>query len=341
MSLAQITLTTNKSISSVGDYIRKIGQGEKGQILPVLVTDANGSAYDLTGKNLVFFENKSSGAIIVDDGSDVNSGKFAPVDLKNGRFDYTLQKQVYMEDGTCWFDITNQDGTVVDTTRSFKFVVIPDVKIHVNSDSYVSSLEGLVAHYRSTVDTTVSENKQLINELTNRINQSISKSQNDFSSKLSDWQNDYNAWKAEKETDLTAQLKSITDQINSDKSTTNQIHNELVDIQGQIEAVKKTLSSIDFTKFVTQDQLKTNLDKTNQELENLQGQLKTKADNQTIQNQLETKANTQDVTTNAQRIAALENAGFIKGKFDGFTSADEAKQWSQQNHGIAVFDDGT
>ena len=98
MSLAQITLTTNKSISSVGDYVRKIGQGEKGQILPVLVTDENGSAYDLTGKNLVFSENKVSGAIIVDDGSDVNSGKFTPVDLKNGRFDYTLQKQAYMED---------------------------------------------------------------------------------------------------------------------------------------------------------------------------------------------------------------------------------------------------
>ena len=41
------------------------------------------------------------------------------------------------------------------------------------------------------------------------------------------------------------------------------------------------------------------------------------------------------------RASALENAGFIKGKFDGFTSADEAKQWSQQNHGIAIFDDGT
>ena len=138
---------------------------------------------------------------------------------------------------------------------------------------------------------------------------------------MSDWQKDYNAWKAEKETDLTAQLKSITDQIDSDKSTTNQIHNELVDIQGQIEAVKKNLSSIDFTKFVTQEQLKTNLDKINQELG--------------------TKANTQDVTTNAQRIAALENAGYVKGKFDGFASADEAKQWSKQNHGIAIFNDET
>ena len=46
MSLAQIVLTTNKTTSNVGDYVRKIGQGERGQVLPVVVTDANGEAYD-------------------------------------------------------------------------------------------------------------------------------------------------------------------------------------------------------------------------------------------------------------------------------------------------------
>ena len=206
MSLAQITLTTNKSISSVGDYVRKIGQGEKGQILPVLVTDANGSAYDLTGKNLVFSENKSSGAIIVDDGSDVDSGKFTPVDLKNGRFDYTLQKQVYMEDGTCWFDIVNQDGTVVDTTRSFKFVVIPDVKIHVNSDSYVSSLDGLIAHVNSAGNKAIEDINNLVTQLTNEVNAKKSEADNissqltkkfddkmtDLNNQLSDYQAKYN-----------------------------------------------------------------------------------------------------------------------------------------------------
>lgn len=43
------------------------------------------------------------------------------------------------------------------------------------------------------------------------------------------------------------------------------------------------------------------------------------------------------------KVSTLETEAsqHIKGKFDGFTSADEAKQWSQQNHGIAIFDDGT
>lgn len=203
MSLAQITLTTNKSISSVGDYVRKIGQGEKGQILPVLVTDANGSAYDLTGKNLVFSENKDSGAIVVDDGSYVKSGKFTPVDLKNGRFDYTLQEQVYMEDGTCWFDIVNQDGTVVDTTRSFKFVVIPDVKIHVNSDSYVSSLNGLIAHVNSAGNKVIEDINNVVTQLTNEVNAKKSEADNissqltkQFDDKMTDLNNQLSAYQA-------------------------------------------------------------------------------------------------------------------------------------------------
>lgn len=50
MSLAQIVLTTNKTTSNVGDYVRKIGQGEKGQVLPVIVVDATGTPYDILAR---------------------------------------------------------------------------------------------------------------------------------------------------------------------------------------------------------------------------------------------------------------------------------------------------
>lgn len=320
MTNDQLVLQVNKiNISPDKTYV-KYNQNERGKVLDVTVIDNDGiNAYDLTNKKIRFVDNKEDNKLVLDDEAD-NPGHFTRTADAQGKFSYTFHDLVYQRSGIARFEIYT-DADHIDATANFEIQIETTSSLSAANESYISSLEGLVAHYRSTVDTTVSENKQLINELTNRINQSISKSQNDFSSKLSDWQNDYNAWKAEKETDLTAQLKSITDQIDSDKSTTNQIHNELVDIQGQIEAVKKNLSSIDFTKFVTQDQLKTNLDKINQELG--------------------TKANTQDVTTNAQRIAALENAGYIKGKFDGFASADEAKQWSKQNHGIAIFNDET
>lgn len=186
MSLAQIVLTTNKTTSNVGDYVRKIGQGERGQILPVVITGANGEAYDLSDKNLVFSENKDSGKYVVDDGKDSRSGKFTLTDPQNGKFTYTLQEQVYPESGTAWFDIVSADGTVLDTTVSFRFVVIPAPTLHVNNDNYSSTLEALQAHYQGVIKNTETQTQNLINSLTDKIDQAISNGQNDIANELSD-----------------------------------------------------------------------------------------------------------------------------------------------------------
>ena len=186
MSLAQIVLTTNKTTSNVGDYVRKIGQGERGQVLPVVVTDAKGAAYDLTNKSIVFSENKDSGKYVVDDGKASTSGKFTLTDPQNGKFSYTLQDQVYPESGTAWFDIVSSDGTVLDTTVTFKFVVIPNATLHVDSDSYSSTLEALQAHYQGVIKNTEVQTQNLINSLTDKINRAISNGQNDIANELSD-----------------------------------------------------------------------------------------------------------------------------------------------------------
>lgn len=245
MSLAQITLTTNKSISNVGDYIRKIGQEERGQVLPVVVTDANGSAYDLTGKSIIFSENKDSGKYVVDDGKDSNSGKFDVPDPKSGKFNYTLQEQVYPESGTAWFDIVSQDGTVLDTTRTFRFVVIPNTTLHVNDDSYSSTLQALEAHYQAVISRTENNTQQLVNSLTEKINQAISNGQKDVANELSDARaklqqittdadNLKNSWNAEfgiekqNFTDLQNQWKAQTAKINQDANSQIQAINDNV-----------------------------------------------------------------------------------------------------------------
>ena len=186
MSLAQIVLTTNKTTSNVGDYVRKIGQGERGQVLPVVVTDANGAVYDLTNKSIVFSENKDSGKYVVDDGKASTSGKFTLTDPQNGKFSYTLQEQVYPESGTAWFDIVSADGTVLDTTVSFRFVVIPAPTLHVNDDNYSSTLEALQAHYQGVIKNTETQTQNLINSLTDKIDQAISNGQRDVANELSD-----------------------------------------------------------------------------------------------------------------------------------------------------------
>ncbi|WP_232804797.1 BppU family phage baseplate upper protein [Lactobacillus crispatus] len=236
MSLAQITLTTNKTTSNVGDYVRKIGQEERGQILPVIVVDTTGTPYDLSDKKIVFSESKDSGKYVVDDGKASTSGKFTLTDPQNGKFSYTLQEQVYPESGTAWFDIINADGTVLDTTVSFRFVVIPAPTLHVNNDNYSSTLAALQAHYQGVIKNTEVQTQNLINSLTDKIDQAISNGQRDVANQLTDmrnqlqaiqnrengliqnWTADFNARKADFDklkSDWQAQSKAISDSLSS------------------------------------------------------------------------------------------------------------------------------
>ncbi|MCI6761364.1 MAG: DUF2479 domain-containing protein [Lactobacillus johnsonii] len=491
MSLAQITLTTNKTVSNVGDYVRKIGQDERGQVLPVIVVDATGTPYDLSDKKIVFSESKDSGKYVVDDGKDSRSGKFTLTDAKNGKFSYTLQEQVYPESGTAWFDIVSADGTVLDTTASFRFVVIPAPTLHVNDDNYSSTLEALQAHYQGVIKNTETQTQNLINSLTDKINRAISNGQNDVANELSDaraklqqittdannlknswnaefetekqnftdlqnqWkaqtakinqdansqiqaindnaaqqlknnqsandaaikevngqrdaainqantnfqneinklQQDYNAWKAEKLADFTKSLQNLTDQINTDQADLTNFNKQLSDTKTELANMVKQLDSIDFARFVTGDQFKEAMSKkasgikvrglrgdyvmavnandsnidatpstqqaglvdsgvlaaavqaladaildknhyTKQEVDGIKQNIL-----DTITNKTKDMATTQDVAANAQRITALENAGFAKIKLDGFSTADDAKKWSADNNGIAMFAD--
>ena len=491
MSLAQITLTTNKTVSNVGDYVRKIGQDERGQVLPVIVVDATGTPYDLSDKKIVFSESKDSGKYVVDDGKDSRSGKFTLTDAKNGKFSYTLQEQVYPESGTAWFDIVSADGTVLDTTVSFRFVVIPAPTLHVNDDNYSSTLEALQAHYQGVIKNTETQTQNLINSLTDKINRAISNGQKDVANELSDaraklqqittdannlknswnaefetekqnftdlqnqWkaqtakinqdansqiqaindnaaqqlknnqsandaaikevngqrdaainqantnfqneinklQQDYNAWKAEKLADFTKSLQSLTDQINTDQADLTNFNKQLSDTKTELANMAKQLDSIDFARFVTGDQFKEAMSKkasgikvrglrgdyvmavnandsnidatpstqqaglvdsgvlaaavqaladaildknhyTKQEVDGIKQNIL-----DTITNKTKDMATTQDVAANAQRITALENAGFAKIKLDGFSTADDAKKWSADNNGIAMFAD--
>lgn len=491
MSLAQITLTTNKTVSNVGDYVRKIGQDERGQVLPVIVVDVTGTPYDLSDKKIVFSESKDSGKYVVDDGKDSRSGKFTLTDAKNGKFSYTLQEQVYPESGTAWFNIVSADGTVLDTTVSFRFVVIPAPTLHVNDDNYSSTLEALQAHYQGVIKNTETQTQNLINSLTDKINRAISNGQKDVANELSDaraklqqittdannlknswnaefetekqnftdlqnqWkaqtakinqdansqiqaindnaaqqlknnqsandaaikevngqrdaainqantnfqnelnklQQDYNAWKAEKLADFTKSLQSLTDQLSTDQADLTNFNKQLSDTKIELANMAKQLDSINFARFVTGDQFKEAMSKkasgikvrglrgdyvmavnandsnidatpstqqaglvdsgvlaaavqaladaildknhyTKQEVDGIKQNIL-----DTITNKTKDMATTQDVAANAQRITALENAGFAKIKLDGFSTADDAKKWSADNNGISMFAD--
>ena len=158
MSLAVINLPTNKTESTVSDHVRKIGQGEKGLTLEVIVMDSDSSGYDLTNKVITFSENKVGGKIVVDSAKD----NFERLNDTAGRFRYKLAESVYAASGEAWFSISTPSGDVIDTTKSFNIDVIEDASIHINNDNYVSTLTALETHYKSIIQRTEDDNAALL-----------------------------------------------------------------------------------------------------------------------------------------------------------------------------------
>ena len=216
MSLAILTLPTNKSISTVSDHVRKIGQGEAGQKLEVIVTDADGSGYNLDGKTLEFSENKEGGKIV----SDNDQNHFEIKDAKAGRFVYTLAPAVYAASGVAWFDITSADGSVIDTTKNFNIDVIEDESIHINNDNYVSSLASFETHYDGVIKKAKEDSEALLTKIDGQLSQALA---------------DNNKKAADSLNDQKAQLQKLID-------STNQLQTDWND---QFTKQKQSLSDVD------------------------------------------------------------------------------------------------
>lgn len=221
MSLDLITLQTNKSITVANNNIRVIRQSEKGLVLPVALLNTNGVPYDLTGKSLVFSETKTSNKIVIDDGTGDNAGKFQITDAKNGKFNYTLQAQVYAASGEAWFEIKNGD-TVVDTTQNFKFNVLEEANINVSNSDYVSSLKALQSHLQGTIDKAEASINDTAKNLTNTSNKAkqdainaINQAKNTATTTLNNLNSQYSSYLS-KYQKLEADLKTQQAKIQND-----------------------------------------------------------------------------------------------------------------------------
>lgn len=256
MSLAQITLATNKTVSNVDDYVRKIRQGEAGQRLEVIITDADGSGYNLDGKTLEFSENKEGGKIVSDNDQD----HFEIKDAKTGRFVYTLAPAVYAASGTAWFDITSADGSVIDTTKNFNIDVIEDESIHINNDNYVSNLISLETHYDGVIKKTKEDSEALLAKINDQLSQALNDNNQKATSSLADQkaqlqkfiestnqlQTDWNAQKV-------AIQKAADDQLKANKDANDA---EIADVKKQLA---DELAKVDQSQIVSLNNMITEL----------------------------------------------------------------------------------
>ena len=256
MSLAQITLPTNKTVSNVDDYVRKIRQGEAGQRLEVIITDADGSGYNLDGKTLEFSENKEGGKIVSDNDQD----HFEIKDAKTGRFVYTLAPAVYAASGVAWFDITSADGSVIDTTKNFNIDVIEVESVHINNDSYVSNLISLETHYDGVIKKAKEDSEALLAKINDQLSQALNDNNQKATNSLTDQkaqlqkfiestnqlQTDWNAQKA-------AIQKAADDQLKANKDANDA---EIADVKKQLA---DELAKIDKSQIVSLNNMITEL----------------------------------------------------------------------------------
>ena len=291
MSLAVINLATNKTESIVSDHVRKIGQGEKGLTLEVIVMDADSSGYDLTNKIITFSENKVGGKIVVDSAKE----NFERLNDKAGRFRYKLADAVYAASGEAWFSISTPSGNVIDTTKSFNIDVIEDASIHINNDNYVSTLTALETHYKSIVQRTEDDNAALLakfnqefqnavdtgnsniqkvidaaNQLISNWNAQISNEQQAFEKLQNDWQTQTDKINADYESQKKAIQKNADSQLADNKKAADDALTKLendkqaaidqanTDFRAKLESIQddynswKTTTIADFQKQLDQ-----------------------------------------------------------------------------------------
>lgn len=261
MSLAVINLPTNKTESTVSDHVRKIGQGEKGLTLEVIVMDADSSGYDLTDKIITFSENKVGGKIVVDSAKE----NFERLNDTAGRFRYKLADSVYAASGEAWFSISTPSGDVIDTTKSFNIDVIEDATIHINNDNYVSTLTALETHYKAIIQRTEDDNAALLAKFNQQIKDAVDNGNNNIQQVIDSADKLIAQWEQELSNDNQALNRLLNDwqtqtsQINADyesqkKAIQNDADSQLADNK---KAADSAIAKIESDKQTAIDQANT------------------------------------------------------------------------------------
>lgn len=223
-------------------------------------------------------------------------------DLRNGKFSYQFRDEVYQYDGWAHFKFTKNEN-LIDTTSGFAIKINFDIDDDLDEKSYVVYFENIKKEHQTAL---------------NSLRELISSAQS---------LNDSN------HSEISVIKGNITD-------LGNKLDNQVASLGKRITDVNNALSG----RIDTLNNEKNTLSGRVDTLNNEKNMLSQKVDTLTSKNgelteQLSNSKN--EISELKSKVSTLENAGFVKGKFDGFKSADEAKQWSQQNHGIAFFDDGT
>ena len=316
MTNDKLVLNISKINISPDSTLLKYSQDERGKQVDVTIIGNDGStAYDLTGKKIIFSEIKDGGKIIIDD--EMSHFIRTADNDKIGKFTYVFVDQTYQQSGEAHFEFAT-DIEHVDATINFDISIVNSAQLKPDNTSYVSSLIALEAHYRATIANTETQTQNLINSLTDKIDQAISNGQRDVANELTNmrnqlqaiqtrensliqnWTNDFNIRKADFD-----KLKS--DWQNQSKTISDSYQAKIAEINSQ------TQSQHDQIQAKADQQLQANQSASDAEL------AKIKSDAQAQHDQIEKAKNDAIVEITAQRDAAINQANAdFKAKIDAF-----------------------
>ena len=161
--LQALNLSMNKSTTNLSRV--EVRDSDKGEILESFILNSDGTPYDLSGKSLVFNENKDGDKFVSDPNVTI-------VDARIGHITYQLHDQVHSAPGTAWFDII-QDGAKIDSTTDFYIEVRDGLKCTVYNTTYISDLEKLKQQMEALIQQADGELKAELQKAEQQLNQGV------------------------------------------------------------------------------------------------------------------------------------------------------------------------
>lgn len=145
----------------------EVRDSDKGEILESFILNSDGTPYDLSGKSLVFNENKDGDKFVSDPNVTI-------VDARIGHITYQLHDQVHSARGTAWFDVIDKsNGTKIDSTTDFYIEVRDGLKCTVYNTTYISDLEKLKQQMEALIRQADGELKTELQRAEQQLNQGV------------------------------------------------------------------------------------------------------------------------------------------------------------------------
>lgn len=218
----------NKSTTNLSRV--EVRNSDKGEILESFILNSDGTPYDLSGKSLVFNENKDGDKFVSDSNVTI-------VDAKIGHITYQLHDQVHSAPGTAWFDII-QNGTKIDSTTDFYIEVRDGLKCTVYNTTYISDLEKLKRQMESLIQQADGELKAELQKAEQQLNQELQNFRNQYNSLSADFQNQFKNAQNARQQDYNNQKDAINVDWANNKSNINK------NAQDTINAIKSNAKQV-------------------------------------------------------------------------------------------------